>query len=293
MTVRTVAQSQSAPEVVTLDGMLKNMPLHQNFYLRAVMNSFIPAFMAGTNRVLTEDALSGEAIEMLRGLVTDVAGDMPDGFSTSITYDDIDKKYNLGDIYKQGGMDLSAFQNQVKMALGQFIVEKQGGKIIIHDKYDFPPPGSWKMYSNLKDFGDYIEASAKDISKAPYFASRFLAERFMAEGDEKNFAIRIELPEEEQVVNIDYDDDIPAGAENYVFRGAMTNKRKSIWDKFTSLFITPAEADQLDKDFETHMMDLGIATPSELEGIRLNRPEEYQQLYNRYLQNIEVPPTVQ
>ena len=135
-------------------------------------------------------------------------------------------------------MDLSAFQNQVKMALGQFIVEKQGGKIIIHDKYDFPPPGSWKMYSNLKDFGDYIEASAKDISKAPYFASRFLAERFMAEGDEKNFAIRIELPEEEQVVNIDYDDDIPAGAQNYVFRGAMTNKRKSIWDQFT---LTPTQ----------------------------------------------------
>ena len=102
MTVRTVAQSQSAPEVVTLDGMLKNMPLHQNFYLRAVMNSFIPTYMGGTDRVLTEDALSGEAIEMLRGLVTDVAGEMPDGFSTSITYDDIDKRYNLSDIYKQG-----------------------------------------------------------------------------------------------------------------------------------------------------------------------------------------------
>ena len=293
MTARTVAQSQSAPEIVTLDGMLKNMPLHQNFYLRGIMNSFIPAFMGGTDRVLTEDALSGEAVEMLRTLVKDIAGDMPNGYSTSITYDDINKKYNLENVFKQEGMDLSGFESQVKMALGRFIVEKKNNKIIIHDDYDFPPPGSWEMYSNLKDFGDYIEASSEDISKAPYFASRFLAERFMAEGDEKNFAIRIELPEEEQVVNIDYDDDIPAGAQNYVFRGAMTNKRKSIWDKFTSMFVSPAKAGQLDKDFEKNMMDLGIATPSELEGIRLNRPEEYQRLYNRYLQNIEVPPTVQ
>lgn len=293
MTARTVAQSQSAPEIVTLDGMLKNMPLHQNFYLRGIMNSFIPTFMGGTDRVLTEDALSGEAVEMLRTLVKDIAGDMPNGYSTSITYDDINKKYNLENVFKQEGMDLSGFESQVKMALGRFIVEKKNNKIIIHDDYDFPPPGSWEMYSNLKDFGDYIEASSEDISKAPYFASRFLAERFMAEGDEKNFAIRIELPEEEQVVNIDYDDDIPAGAQNYVFRGAMTNKRKSIWDKFTSMFVSPAKAGQLDKDFEKNMMDLGIATPSELEGIRLNRPEEYQRLYNRYLQNIEVPPTVQ
>ena len=293
MTARTVAQSQSAPEIVTLDGMLKNMPLHQNFYLRGIMNSFIPTFMGGTDRVLTEDALSGEAVEMLRTLVKDIAGDMPNGYSTSITYDDINKKYNLENVFKQEGMDLSGFESQVKMALGRFIVEKKNNKIIIHDDYDFPPPGSWEMYSNLKDFGDYIEASSEDISKAPYFASRFLAERFMAEGDEKNFAIRIELPEEEQVVNIDYDDDIPAGAQNYVFRGAMTNKRKSIWDKFTSMFVSPAKAGQLDKDFEKNMMDLGIATPSELEGIRLNRPEEYQRLHNRYLQNIEVPPTVQ
>lgn len=240
----------------TLDGLLKNMPLHQNFYLRGIMNSFIPAFMGGTDRVLTEDALSGEAIEMLRTLVKDIAGDMPNGFSTSITYEDINKKYNLENVFAQKGMDVSGFENQVKMALGQFIVEKKNGKIIIHDDYDFPPPGSWKMYSNLKDFGDYVEASSQDISKAPYFASRFLAERFMAEGDEKNFAIRIELPEEEQVVNIDYDDDIPAGAENYVFRGPMTNKRKSIWDKFTSMFVSPAEATEARPE-----PSVGVPTP--------------------------------
>ena len=256
MSARTVALSQSAPEIVTLDGMLKNMPMHQNFYLRGIMNSFIPAFMGGTDRVLTEDALSGEAVEMLRSLVTDIAGDMPNGYSTAITYDDINKKYDLDNVFAQKGMDISGFENQVKMALGQFIVEKKDNKIIIHDEYDFPPPGSWKMYSNLKDFGDYVEASSEDISKAPYFASRFLAERFMAEGDEKNFAIRIELPEEEQVVNIDYDDDIPAGAKNYVFRGPMTNKRKSIWDKFTSMFVSPAEATEARPE-----PSVGVPTP--------------------------------
>ena len=35
-------------------------------------------------------------------------------------------------------MDLSAFESQVKMALGEFIVEKKNDKIIIHDDYDFP-----------------------------------------------------------------------------------------------------------------------------------------------------------
>tara|TARA_R100000995_G_C3482594_1_gene124969 strand:- start:1862 stop:2725 length:864 start_codon:yes stop_codon:yes gene_type:complete len=250
----------------TLDGLLKNMPLHQNFYLRGILNSFIPAFMGGTDRVLTEDALSGEAVEMLRTLVKDIAGDMLNGYSTSITYDDINKKYNLENVFKQEGMDLSGFENQVKMALGGFIVEKKNNKIIIHDDYDFPPPGSWKMYSNLKDFGDYVEASSEDISKAPYFASRFLAERFMAEGDEKNFAIRIELPEEEQVVNIDYDDDIPAGAQNYVFRGAMTNKRKSIWDKFMSMFVSPAEAQSNDNTDATDLTDLKNVRIMQLKG---------------------------
>ena len=267
MTARTVAQSQSAPEVVTLDGMLKNMPLHQNFYLRGIMNSFIPAFMGGTDRVLTEDALSGEAIEMLRTLVKDIAGEMPNGFSTEITYDDINKKYNLKNVFKQEGMDLSAFESQVKMALGQFIVEKKDDKIIIHDDYDFPPPGSWKMYSNLKDFGDYVEASSQDISKAPYFASRFLGERFMVKGNEKNFAIRIELPEEEQVVNIDYDDDIPAGAQNYIFRGPMTNKRKSIWDKFTSMFVSEAGADELDLDYVRGLAKTKVISPDQAIGI--------------------------
>ena len=240
----------------TLDSILKNMPLHQNFYLRGIMNSFIPTFMGGTDRVLTENSLSGEAVEMLRTLVKDIAGDMPNGYSTSITYEDINEKYNLENVFQQEGMDLSGFENQVKMALGQFIVEKKNDKIIIHDDYDFPPPGSWKMYSSLKDFGDYVEASSKDISKAPYFASRFLGERFMVEGDEKNFAIRIELPEEEQVVNIDYDDDIPAGAQNYVFRGPMTNKRKSIWDKFTSMFVSPAEATEARPE-----PSVGVPTP--------------------------------
>ena len=106
------------------------------------MNSFIPTFMGSTDRVLTEDALSGEAVEMLRSLVTDIAGDMPNGYSTAITYDDINKKYDLDNVFAQKGMDISGFENQVKMALGQFIVEKKDNKIIIHDDYDFPPPGS-------------------------------------------------------------------------------------------------------------------------------------------------------
>ena len=63
-----------------------------------------------------------------------------------------------------------------------------------------------------------------------------------ADGSSKNaLRINIKIPQEPKVVNIDYDDDIPEVQKEFVFRGAMTNRRMSIWEKFTNLFISPAE----------------------------------------------------
>ena len=235
-----IAQEQGVAP--SLDDVLKDLPLHQNFYLRGVFNAFLPAFMNPFEREINERSLSGEAIEALRLVVNDVAGDVPEGHATQVTYDEINKKYNLKNVFASGGFDMSAFENQIKMALGTFTVEKKNGKTIIHDKYDFPPVGEWEQYSNLTNASDYIAASNRDPSKAPYFVARFLGERYMAEGDEDNLSVNITLPEKEEVVDIDFDDNPPPKSQNFVFRGPMTNKRKSIWDKFTSMFVTEAEA---------------------------------------------------
>ena len=54
--------------------------------------------------------------------------------------------------------------------------------------------------------------------------------------------VNITLPEQMQTVDIDYDDDIEPDAPTFVFEGPMTNKRASLWKKFTDMVITPAEA---------------------------------------------------
>ena len=233
---------------VTLGMMLEDLPLHQNFYLRGVINSFRTAFMPSNRRTLTEDDISGEALELLRDVVNKVAPDLPDGFVAKISYEDINKHYNLGNVFRDKNFDLSGFQEQMKMALGGFDVRRDGDRLIVEDTYDFPPPGEWQQYSNLKTASDYIKASEKEPEKRVYFSARFLAERTMAEGSDDNMPVRIVIPPEPNVVNIDFDDDPPEGAADFVFRGPMTNKRKSLWDKFTSMFVTPAEAQVNDND---------------------------------------------
>lgn len=227
---------------VTIDAMLDDLPLHQSFYLRGVMNSFRTAFMPANKRTLTADDMSGESLEMLRTLVNNLRPDIPDGFVANITYDDINDFYKLDNVFKKEGFDLSGFEDQVKMALGGFQVRRDGDTLTVVDEYDFPPPGEWQMYPQLETATDYMRASQKDPDKVMYFSARFLGERIMQEGDPDNMSIRIELPKEPKVVNIDFDDDPPPNAQDFVFRGAMTNKRKTLWDRFTSLFITPAEA---------------------------------------------------
>ena len=59
--------------------------------------------------------------------------------------------------------------------------------------------------------------------------------------------VRMRIPNEAEVVDIDFDDDPPPEAEEFVFRGPMTNKRKSLWDSFTSMFVNEAKADEVDR----------------------------------------------
>ena len=229
---------------LTFEAMLKDMPLHQAFYIRGVLNSLIPEFMDGGDRVISEQNISGETIELMRSMVNDLvpnADELPEGFVGMFGYGDINKKYNLSNLMRREGFDVENFEEDIKTSLGTFGVYKENGRLV-KDTYDFPQIGEWKEYSDLKTFMDYYDAAREDSGKTDYFAARFIGERIMNDGMSNNLAIRIELPDNEQVVDMDYDDDLDPEADTFVFEGPMTNKRKTMWDKFSSLFVSEAEA---------------------------------------------------
>lgn len=231
--------------MINLDAMLKNMPIHQSFYLRGVLNSLMPEFMNPYDRAITENNISGESIEMLRGLVQDLVpnfDEAEEGFVGLFDYKDINNKYHLKNLLRQEGLNIDTFEKQVKMGLGGFRVYKENNRIVIKDMYDFPTIGKWKEFNELKTLMDYAEASIQQPRKTPYFVARAYGERMMAEGDDGNLKVNITIPNEPQVIDIDFDNDIEPNAETFVFEGPMTNKRKILWDKFTSMLITPAEA---------------------------------------------------
>lgn len=224
--------------MVTLDAMLKDMPLHQNFYIRGVINSLLPEFLAADDRAITENNISGESIELLRSLVKTLAPDFDnaeEGFVASFDYEDINKKFNLKNLLREEGLDVSTFERDIKMSFGMFDVYKENGKMVIKDVYDFPAVGEWKEFSDLKTLKDYYNASKQDVGKTPYFAARYYGERNIT-ADDNPLPVRIEIPDEPQVIDIDFDNDVEPTAATFVFEGPMTNLRKKLWDKFTGMF---------------------------------------------------------
>ena len=135
---------------------------------------------------------------------------------------------------------------------------------------------------------DYFDAIRKQPRKAQYFGARFVAERIMHDGMDTNLAVNIAIPPEPQTVDIDYDDDIELDAPTFVLEGPMTNKRASLWKTFTNMFVSEAEAGQIDTEFSQDMLDRGIVTPDELDSIRTSRPDMYKKLYKDYTDNLPI-----
>lgn len=208
----------------SFDEMLKNMPLHYAFYLRGVMNSVLPDFMNPVDREITEKNISGEALELFRGMAQYMAPDLKDGeifqatgYSAPVT-----------DFLGTGSAtpETMSLNNQIRNALGNFGLTKVNGEYVIFDTYDFDP-----------NFSDGISASSMlgSLSKGdPQPIAQRLGEILMPDTNDDNMKIRIRIPNEPSVIDVDYDDPIPDGAEDFVFRGPMTNKRKSMFDAFTS-----------------------------------------------------------
>lgn len=216
----------------SLNAVLNNLPMHYNWYIRGITNAFLPAFLNPLETKITERSVNGESLSMLRDTVKDFYPNLPEGAVASLTYEMINDRYDLKNIFSKSGFDAETFEESIKMSLGRFAVAKENGKYVIYDTYDFPEVGEWEQFSQLKTAGDYAnQVIRNDGDGLLYFGARYFAERFMNESQEDNLKVRIELPEEDEVIATDYDNE-PQG-QNFVFRGAMTSLRKKIWDTFT------------------------------------------------------------
>ena len=222
----------------TFDDILKDIPMHQNFYLRGVFNALLPTFMNPLEREINERSVNGETVEALRMLVNTIFPDiynMPDGPVGRIDYKTINDRFGLDNIFRGSNFNVGSFEEQIKMSLGNFGVVKIDGRPVITDKFDFPTVGNWKEFNEVQTPSDYMQAMQDMPDKQMYFGARFVGERIMGDDQDDNLNVNIRIPEQPMVIDVDYDDDPPAGAQDMVLRGPMTNKRKSIWDSFTSM----------------------------------------------------------
>ena len=208
----------------SFDEMLKDMPMHYSFYLRGVANSLLPAFMNPMDREVSEKNISGEALEFLRLTAQTLRPDLQEG--------------EVAQINSQETWPMSEQFGDISKALGSFGLTKVDGQYVIFDTYDFSPKSLSETLTG--SMGTPSEISPASASDSIYGAARYMGGVLMPENDDGSSSddamrIRIAIPNEPSVIDVDYDDDIPEGAEDFVFRGPMTNKRKSMFDAFTSM----------------------------------------------------------
>ena len=272
----------------TLNDMLKDMPTHKNFYLRGVLNSLLPEFMDPFDSEINEGNISGEALEALRFAATKLHPDLKDGEVGSINYNDMQKLFGDTSIFERN-YAIESMGDELRNSLGQFGVTKENGQYVIFDTYDFEPRGGFDAF---KEVINETIATGEKYPLARYVGGLLMPEGPAGQAAEDALRVRIKLPNEAQVVDVDFDNDIEPEAETFLFEGPMTNKRKTLWDSFTSMLISEANAGQFDNDFGNRMFESGIVTPDELDSIRTARPEMYKKLYNDYTDSlpIEISP---
>jgi len=260
---------------------------HYSFYLRGILNAALPDFMSPITRTITENGVSGEFLEALRLTANSLYPDMKDGDVKQITYDDVMKVLGGVSIFdKENKYSIETVGERIRTSLGNFGLTKEDGQYVVFDTYDFEPTST-----SMSDVGSQL------ISEGVYPAARSIGGMLMPENpdgssQEDALKVRIRIPNEPALIDVDYDDEPPEGAEEMVLRGPMTNKRKELWDTFTSMFISDANAGQFDNDFGNYMLESGIVTPDELDSMRTARPEMYKKLYNDYTDSlpIEIAP---
>lgn len=204
----------------TLNEMLNDMPTHKNFYIRGIVNSILPEFMNPLDDMISEENVSGEALEAMRLAVTKTHPDLQDGQIRTIDYAQLASAL--------GGDQI---EEEIAKSLGQFGVTKENGEYIIFDTYDFEPRGGIEAIQSALE-ATTMQGAAFPI--AEYLGGVLMPEKPDGSSMDDALRIRIRIPNEPQVVDIDFDNDIEPTASTFVFEGPMTNKRKKLWDTFTA-----------------------------------------------------------
>jgi len=222
----------------SLNDMLKDMPTHKNFYLRGVINSLLPEFMDPFDSEINENNISGEALEVLRTVTEKIHPNLKEGEIQSINYEQMMKVFGDTSVF-QRNYDVSTLSDEVRNSLGTFGVTKENGQYVVFDTYDYEPRGGIEV---VKSVVNETLASGSVYPAARFIGGILMPENSDGSSREDALRVRIKIPNEQNVIDMDFDNDIEPDADTFVFEGPMTNKRKNLWDKFTSMLVTPAEA---------------------------------------------------
>ena len=88
----TYSQILNALDSVIASGTKRGaIPEHASFYFRGILNSVNPAMVDGNTRLITEDDVSGEFLEMMRLVANKYASDLQEGQVREIGYADVRK----------------------------------------------------------------------------------------------------------------------------------------------------------------------------------------------------------
>ena len=236
----------------SLNDMLKDMPTHKNFYLRGVINSLLPEFMDPFDSEINENNISGEALEVLRTVTEKIHPNLKEGEIQSINYEQMMKVFGDTSVF-QRNYDVSTLSDEVRNSLGTFGVTKENGQYVVFDTYDYEPRGGIEV---VKSVVNETLASGSVYPAARFIGGILMPENSDGSSREDALRVRIKIPNEQNVIDMDFDNDIEPDAETFVFEGPMTNKRKTLWDSFTSMLVTPAEAQTNDNVDLVNVNDL-------------------------------------
>ena len=210
-----------------LNELLKALPEHQNFYLRGVLNSLLPDFIDPSDGVVSENNISGEALETLKIVVANLHPDIKEGQVKSIDYDDMMKVLGDKSIFEDN-YNIDTIGDQLRNSLGEFGVTVEDGELYVFDTYDFADRGGWKEFVASAE-ETYQTGSVYPVAR--YVGGKLMPENPDGSSREDALRVKIKLSKEQKVVNTDFDDDINPNATTFVFEGGMTNKRKQIFEK--------------------------------------------------------------
>lgn len=243
-----LAIGQNPADLVMDDAGIRT-PEHQNFYVRAIWNAMLPNFFSRYDYI-TENDVSGEMLEALRLLQQQHAPDLQEGETAFIDYDMINKTFNLDDAYKNvAGVAESDphIGREIKLALGRFAFAKKDGKIVVMDAYDFHPSGEtdtiMQTLGTVREKGGMFYYPARYLGEKLFPAKQLVDDGYSSLEDSDYTQVRIELPEQMQTVDVDFDDAPETEVSDYVMQGPMTNKRQNAWGNVLSILApSPAQA---------------------------------------------------